>query len=261
MNYIDNFINKILNLLWMFIPVATPDVAALKAAKIVAHRGVHENNLAMENTMAAFSLALDNKIWGIELDVRLSKDSVAFVLHDPDTQRLYGKENKIKISATDSHYIIKHFPQIPQLSDVIIKFKDRLHLMIEIKEDYSKHPLAIKHFKTLLSKLEPIHHYHLLSLHPDFLTPFDFVPNEAKMDVIWLNPEEIFQKNNHLNHAAIAGHFLFFNSRRISQLKAKGRSIGVGFLDSKKLLYRELNRGVDWIFTNHPLRLRKLIPD
>jgi glycerophosphoryl diester phosphodiesterase len=261
MNYLEMLLNKILNHIWRFIPVATPSSATLKAAKIVAHRGVHENNVAMENSMAAFSLAVENKIWGIELDVRMSKDNVAFVLHDPDTKRLFGKKNKIKINETPADFIIKNFPQIPQLSEVIKQFSGQLHLMIEIKEDYTSNFQALAHFQSLLNGLTPVRDFHLLTLTPDNLTPFVFVPNEAKMDVIWLNPNEIFNKNEELKHAAIAGHFLFLSSKRINMLKHKGRFVGVGFIESKNILYKELNRGVDWIFTNHPLSLRKLMPD
>ena len=30
---------------------------------------------------------------------------------------------------------------------------------------------------------------------------------------------------------------------------------GVGFIDSKNSLYRELNRGVSWLFTNQAVKL------
>ena len=53
---------------------------SLKTPLIIAHRGAVE--YAPENSLDAFSIAYEKKADGIELDVRLSKDGIAVVLHD-----------------------------------------------------------------------------------------------------------------------------------------------------------------------------------
>lgn len=55
------------------------------ARPIIAHRGA--SGLAPENTTAAFDLAVDQGAEAFELDVRLSADGVAVVLHDPTLDR------------------------------------------------------------------------------------------------------------------------------------------------------------------------------
>jgi glycerophosphoryl diester phosphodiesterase len=55
---------------------------------IIAHRGA--SALAPENTLAAFSLAIDEGADGIEFDVRLSKDGVPVVIHDATLLRTAG---------------------------------------------------------------------------------------------------------------------------------------------------------------------------
>jgi glycerophosphoryl diester phosphodiesterase len=51
-----------------------------KSPLIIGHRGA--SALAPENTLAAFARALRDGAAGIELDVRLSRDGVPFVIHD-----------------------------------------------------------------------------------------------------------------------------------------------------------------------------------
>ncbi|MCB0351585.1 MAG: hypothetical protein KDD38_10400, partial [Bdellovibrionales bacterium] len=151
-------------------------------------------------------------------------------------------------------------PEILTLEEVIAKFGKKLHLMIEVKENLKYAPNKVKSLETLLSPLTPQSDYHLLSLTPEYLEPLFFAPKKALLDVIWLNPKDIFRENKKLGHGAIAGHFLFFTTPQISDLKAQGKKIGAGFLNSRNSLYREVNRGIDYIFTDHPLTLKQYIP-
>jgi glycerophosphoryl diester phosphodiesterase len=52
---------------------------------VLAHRGLHDD--ARENTLAAFEAAVDAGVDGIETDVRLSRDGVAVLFHDPRVGR------------------------------------------------------------------------------------------------------------------------------------------------------------------------------
>jgi glycerophosphoryl diester phosphodiesterase len=52
---------------------------------IIAHRGA--SALAPENTLAAFERAFNDSADGVELDVRLARDGVPVVIHDPTLRR------------------------------------------------------------------------------------------------------------------------------------------------------------------------------
>lgn len=52
---------------------------------LFAHRGL--SSIAPENTMAAFKLARDMGMPGIEFDVHLTKDGKLAVIHDHSTAR------------------------------------------------------------------------------------------------------------------------------------------------------------------------------
>jgi glycerophosphoryl diester phosphodiesterase len=230
----------------------------LALTKIVAHRGVHENRLAVENTLPAFQLAADHNIWGIELDLHFTRDNIPVVIHDPDAGRVFQRPDIIIANCTATELKMQ-VPEIPFFSEVINKFGHRLHLMIEVKEDLLHNVAAQQNLKTLLAPLTPTKDFHLLSLNPDLLEPLSFAPKSALLDVMWLNPRYTLRKNHDLGHGAIAGHFLFFTKRVIQQLRAHNKFYGVGFLDSRHSLYREVRRGADYIFTNHPLSLKKYL--
>ena len=57
----------------------------LPSPAIIAHRGASLH--APENTIAAFELAYQQNADGIELDVKLSADSVPVIIHDPTVDR------------------------------------------------------------------------------------------------------------------------------------------------------------------------------
>ncbi|MGI8486000.1 MAG: glycerophosphodiester phosphodiesterase family protein, partial [Thermomicrobiales bacterium] len=52
---------------------------------LYAHRGASSEK--PENTLAAFSRALELKTFGIELDVHLTRDGVLVVIHDESVNR------------------------------------------------------------------------------------------------------------------------------------------------------------------------------
>jgi glycerophosphoryl diester phosphodiesterase len=106
---------------------------------IIAHRGARDE--AFENTRAAFDLALKYPIDGIELDVRMTKDSKVIVNHNPT---LAGGQNfkslrgsRKRISHNTYEELCAAFPEKPllTLSETLRLYAHRTCLMIEIKSD------------------------------------------------------------------------------------------------------------------------------
>ncbi len=60
---------------------------------IIGHRGA--SAAAPENTLAAFTLAIDLKADAVELDVKLTKDGVPIVMHDPTVDRTTNGHGKV----------------------------------------------------------------------------------------------------------------------------------------------------------------------
>ena len=69
-------------------------LTSLSQPVIFAHRGASAH--APENTLAAFELALAQNADAIELDVKLSADGHAVVIHDPTVDRTTGSHGRVK---------------------------------------------------------------------------------------------------------------------------------------------------------------------
>ena len=69
-------------------------LTSLSQPVIFAHRGASVH--APENTLAAFELALAQNADAIELDVKLSADGHAVVIHDPTVDRTTGGRGRVK---------------------------------------------------------------------------------------------------------------------------------------------------------------------
>ncbi len=90
----------------------------------IAHRG--GNEVAPENTLAAFKDSYDLGYRWLETDVRLSKDKVLYVFHDEDLSRLLGKPNKISdLNSWDiDELLIETEHKIPRFDRLANTFSD-----------------------------------------------------------------------------------------------------------------------------------------
>ena len=114
-------------------PPAERRIAFLKGHRY-AHRGLHGGDI-VENSRAAFSAAVAKED-GIELDVQLSADGIAFVFHDETLERLTGISGRLtelggpeigstRLTGTDE--------TIPRLEEVLTLVGGRAPILIEIK--------------------------------------------------------------------------------------------------------------------------------
>ena len=238
-------------------PQPVPNQAALRGCKIISHRGEHDNITIIENTLPAFDLARAHGVWGVECDIRWTADLVPVVCHDPSGTRLFGNRNRIsQLSFTD---LRAQMPQIPTLAELVQEFGGNTHLMLEIKAEHYPQPQEQKAIlQELLSGLLPGRDYHFLALAPELFEKVDFVDRSFCFVVSQL-------KVSHLSRAAIEGqygglhgHFLLLNNRLKARHELAGQRIGTGFISSKNCLFRELNRGIEWIFSNDAVRIKKI---
>lgn len=70
-------------------------------AKCVAHRGF--SSVAPENTLAAMRMAMEAGAHGAEMDVYISRDGVAFLMHDTKMKRTAGVD--APLTACDADFI------------------------------------------------------------------------------------------------------------------------------------------------------------
>ena len=148
----------VLFLLWLFL-IAPKNRKEMERFKSVhyAHRGLHNAERA-ENSMSAFKAAVDGG-WGIELDIRLSKDGKLVVFHDDTLDRVCGREGKVidftaeelatfKLKGTEDG--------VPLFSDVLKLVDGKIPLLVEIKEDASVSEVGLKTAEMLKSYSGPL---------------------------------------------------------------------------------------------------------
>ena len=103
-----------------------------------AHRGLHDIDRGIvENTLPAFEAARDQG-YGMELDIRFSKDMQVVVFHDDDLKRLAGDARKVRQLTLEE---LKALPlagndgaRIPTLREVLEAVNGKVPLLIELKD-------------------------------------------------------------------------------------------------------------------------------
>ena len=238
-------------------PRRRPSIKALLNCKIVSHRGEHDNRLIKENTLAAFERVHQAGVWGIELDVRWTRDLHPVVIHDPDTRRLFGID--LKIAQQSLQELQRQVAQIPTLAEVVGRFGGQLHLMVELKHDeLSQQDIKRRRLQDIFAPLRAAEDYHFIALDLDLFELVRFAGDAACVPVAELNINAISRQALARQFAGISGQYLLMHNRLIRRHQRQQQRVGTGFAGSRYCFYRELNRGVDWVFTNHALKLRAI---
>jgi len=230
----------------------------LARARIVAHRGAYDNQQVFENTIPAFERFQSAGGWGIELDVRWTSDGVPVISHDPDGRRLFDGDRAI--ADMDLETLRQRLPLVPTLADIVTRFGGRLHLMVEIKclPPRGQRPSAAllqRHFEGLT----PSRDYHFLSLDYRLLQRLAFTPQEACIPIARVTSGKVRRKAEIYGWGGVAGHYALIRRRQVEALHRRGFRVGTGFVNSPNSLHRELDRGVDWLFSDRPLVLQRLV--
>lgn len=118
--------------------VAAPDPARVGFlySHDIAHRGLWGGPVP-ENSLAAARAAIQGG-FGIECDVRLSRDGTVMVFHDADTGRLTGRSGSIANMATHDIQSLRlggGEERVPTLAQFTGLIAGRVPLLIEIKTD------------------------------------------------------------------------------------------------------------------------------
>ncbi len=107
--------------------------------KIIGHRGA--KGLAPENTLASMQAALDNNVDAIEFDVRVTRDNVPVINHNPDIKPpgdVHGTPLIVANSTLAELRVIKS--DLATLDEVFQFINQSVLLMVEIKSDVALPP-------------------------------------------------------------------------------------------------------------------------
>lgn len=254
----ENLLLPLIDQIYACMPRPSPGVERLKDCRIISHRGEHDGRRIFENTLAAFDAAVEQGVWGIEFDIRWSRDLEPVVTHDPDLGRVFGQS--LRVGDSRLHELRRQCPHIPTLAEVIGRYGGKVHLMAEVKaEPYPDPARQNRILADLFAGFCPGRDFHLLALTPDVFQLISFAPPPAFLPVARLNVSEFSRMAVQRGYAGIAGHYAMLGAGVIGRHHAAGQKVGTGYIRSRNALWREINRGIDWIFTNHAAEVQALL--
>ena len=117
---------------------------------LIAHRGL-DNHKYKENTINAFlDCITKDYIYGIEIDIRLTKDNKIIMYHN------YLYKNKVI-----SKYNYKELKDIELFEDLLKRLNTNKMVLIDIKSENDNYEILIKKLLRLIKKypLNYIHYY------------------------------------------------------------------------------------------------------
>ena len=154
----------------------------------------------------------------------------------------------------------KQLPQIPSLAEVVAEFGGSTHLMLEIKEEHYPQPKQQSRIlQETLATLKPAEDYHFLALDPELFQRVRRSPKSSFRPVAELNVKCLSETSLLENFCGLSGHYLLLGNSLLAKHHQRGQQVGTGFVSSRNCLFRELNRGIKWIFSNDAVRVQKIL--
>ncbi|MBI5217080.1 MAG: glycerophosphodiester phosphodiesterase [Ignavibacteriae bacterium] len=232
---------------------------------IIAHRGA--SAIAPENTLAAFSLAIDAGTDAIELDVQLSKDNSVVVIHDFRLNRTTNRSGVVK------HYGLHELKQlsagswfsarfagetIPTLEEVLWLVRGRVGINIELK-----HRGTTRDGETLVEKTVQLiehskaEHYCLLSSFQHSLVRYAHQLNNKISSGYLCQTLSLAGNLLNVSSKRFSPQFIFCSKylarkKMYARFRQKGLITGTYTITTEKDLQKALRYETECLFTNNP---------
>ena len=234
---------------------------AANRTRVIAHRGASGER--PENTLPAYSLALEQRADMIEIDLHRSRDAAVVVSHDASLERLGGSgEIADRTFAELAGLDAGGGERIPRLAEVLDAFGQRIDFNLEIK-----YATAGAYAGLETQVLEAVESRGLLEgtlfscFFDDVLLRLRALSPRARLAVLVdpALPDGWLARCEATGAEAVNFHWLLASPENVEQAHAAGLGVNVYTVDAEAGLRALLARGVDGIFTNFPGRLRALL--
>jgi glycerophosphoryl diester phosphodiesterase len=203
--------------------------------------------LEPENTLRAIERAIKMGADFVEVDVRMSKDNKLVIMHDPDVNR-----------TTDGRGLVKDYrlqelkkldagrgERIPTLDEVISCVKDRVGLVIEIKEPETEGKVIEKINENELKNTILTSFYH------------KSIKNARKINssidagiIFACQPVDVKQMASNASANIIFPSYKYINEDMVKQAQNNGISVYPWTIDDPETFEKFVKMDVDCIVTN-----------
>ena len=262
LSWLDPYLLAVVDSWFALRPRAPLDRACLQRARIVSHRGERSkpsasHSGALENTYAAFD-PLIGRVWGLECDIRFSRDGVPMVFHDADLRRIFNCHERL--SDLSAAQLAQRFPLIPRLDDFAQRYGGKIHLMMEFKAEHRPDPdQQIAALSQALQHLQPAQDFHFMALQRDTL---DWLRQRWQQALVAIARSNVAEMSEYaLQHrlAGMTGHYALLHKPRVSQHIQADQWVGLGFPESRHCLRYTLAQGAQYIFSNQALAMQAVL--
>ncbi len=231
--------------------------------KVVAHRGFWNTEGSDQNTLASFVKADSIGCYGSEIDVWLTTDDELVVNHDKKFHGLYmetapfDKIRKIKL---------KNGEKIPTLDEylAVVKEKPATRLVLEMKSltDYNREDEACHKIAKLLTKYGVLDRTDIIVFSLNAAMTFKKIfPVGVK--IFYLDGDLTPKKLRKLGLAGLdySVKVLKKHPNWVKEAHEQGLEVNVWTVNTDEDMKYFIDLGVDYITTDHPDRLLKLMKD
>lgn len=238
-------------------------VAILNDIKVTAHRG--SSIEAPENTLSAFSKAIDEMADYIEFDVQQTSDGEIIVMHDQNVYRTTGVDKNVwemtlaEISELDagSHFSTEYSGEkVPTFEEVLKLAKGKIDLNIEIKPSGHDNGIAQKVLE-LVEKYDFEEHcvitsadyttlQEVKSLNPDI--PVGYILSLAYGNFYNMSDIDFFSVNAS-----------FLSKITVDSIHNSGKEVHAWTVNNGVSIKNLANKGVDNIITDEPITAQEVI--
>lgn len=232
---------------------------------IMAHRGFQSQY--PENTIAAFTAAVEAGAQYLELDVSFSKDRQVVVLHDDTVDRTTNGTGPVH------EYLLKELKQldagswfhpgfaqerIPTLSEVLDVFAGRVCLNIEIKS-YDRSPdigpdNIEKAVVDLVGRKKKQACVLISSFNPQILSNVIAVDSTARVAFIskYFEPGETVAQCKELSAYSFHPNLSFLKREQVNAMHREGFQVFPYNINNAEDIYQAFDLGVDGLITKDP---------
>jgi len=246
---------------------------------IVAHRGA--SAFAPENTLAAFRRAMEDGADGIEFDVRLAKDGVAVVFHDPTLNRTARRDgrisnytsvelanldigswfNQVDRKRADPAFAAEGVPTLAEALQLLRDFKGLIYIELKCREAETERltravctileesPLAAK---IIIKSFKMAVILRMSSLCPAVRRAALFAP---KIMTILRKEKHLVSIAEEFGADELSLHYSLVTKKLMEKARRRNLPVNIWTADNPRWIKRGIKLGLNAIITNDPARL------
>lgn len=236
---------------------------AFAETKVVAHRGFWNTANSAQNSLASFAKADSVGCFGSEIDVWLTTDDHLIVNHDKIFHGLFMETAPFEKIRSIT---LENGEKIPTLDEYLAEVRNHpdTRLVLEMKSltDYSREDVAAEKIASLLRKHGVLDHTDIIVFSLNAAMTFKKI-FPAGVKIFYLDGDLTPKKVQKLGLAGIdySVKVLKKHPEWIEQAHKQGLEVNVWTANSEEDMKYFIDLGVDYITTDHPDKLVKLLSE